>query len=65
MDAIRALLNAVRDDGRAFFTPTVYQGVPAIRAAFSNWLTEREDVEIAWTALNEILAKMNFHFITN
>jgi glutamate/tyrosine decarboxylase-like PLP-dependent enzyme len=65
VDAIRALLNAVRDDGRAFFTPTVYQGVPAIRAAFSNWLTQKEDVEIAWTALNEILAKMNFHFITN
>jgi glutamate/tyrosine decarboxylase-like PLP-dependent enzyme len=65
VDAIRALLNAVRDDGRAFFTPTVYQGVPAIRAAFSNWLTQKEDVEIAWEALTEIADKMNFHFVTN
>ncbi|MBS1506670.1 MAG: aspartate aminotransferase family protein [Bacteroidetes bacterium] len=64
-DAIRALLNAVRDDGRAFFTPTVYQGIPAIRAAFSNWMTQKEDVEIAWTALTEIADKMNFHFVTN
>ncbi|MFI9720023.1 pyridoxal phosphate-dependent decarboxylase family protein [Streptomyces sp. NPDC052396] len=28
-----------------FFTPTVYAGVPALRAAFSNWRTTPEDVE--------------------
>jgi glutamate/tyrosine decarboxylase-like PLP-dependent enzyme len=61
-ESIRVFLNAVRDDGRAFFTPTVYQGIPAIRAAFSNWLTEKKDVEIAWTALNEVLAKNEFSF---
>jgi len=61
-ESIRTFLNAVRDDGRAFFTPTVYQGIPAIRAAFSNWLTEKKDVEIAWTALNEVLAKNEFSF---
>jgi glutamate/tyrosine decarboxylase-like PLP-dependent enzyme len=61
-EAIRTFLNAVRDDGRAFFTPTVYRGIPAIRAAFSNWLTEKKDVEIAWTALNEVLAKNEFSF---
>src|SRR5258706_558815 len=64
-ESIRSFLNAVRDDGRAFFTPTVYQSTPAIRAAFSNWLTQEKDVEIAWEALNEVLAKMNFHFVTN
>jgi glutamate/tyrosine decarboxylase-like PLP-dependent enzyme len=61
-ESIRAFLNAVRDDGRAFFTPTIYQGVPAIRAAFSNWLTAGKDVDIAWTALNEVLAKNEFSF---
>jgi len=61
-ESIRSFLNAVRDDGRAFFTPTVYQGTPAIRAAFSNWLTEKKDVEIAWTALNEVLTKNEFSF---
>ncbi len=57
MDEVRSFLNLVRDDGRAFFTPTMYNGVPGIRAAFSNWLTETRDVEIAWQALNEVLEK--------
>ncbi len=56
-DEVRSFLNLVRDDGRAFFTPTVYNEVPGIRAAFSNWLTEESDVEIAWVALNEVLEK--------
>jgi glutamate/tyrosine decarboxylase-like PLP-dependent enzyme len=56
-DQIRAFLNSVRDDGRAFFTPTFYNGLPGIRAAFSNWLTEEEDVAIAWQALNEVFEK--------
>src|SRR5579859_86641 len=59
---IRLFLQAVRDDGRTFFTPTVYQGIPAIRAAFSNWLTEKKDVEIAWTALRDVLTKNEFSF---
>jgi glutamate/tyrosine decarboxylase-like PLP-dependent enzyme len=53
-DDTRAFLNAVRDDGRAYFTPTVYKGVPAIRAAVSNWLTGDEDVEITYKALVEV-----------
>jgi hypothetical protein len=32
-------------------TPTTYMGVPAIRAAFSNWRTGEKDVEIAWNAM--------------
>jgi len=35
-------------------TQTVYQGVPGIRAAFSNWRTQAEDVEMAWAALCEV-----------
>ncbi|MEU8140445.1 pyridoxal-dependent decarboxylase [Nonomuraea sp. NPDC048901] len=30
--------------GEAFFTPTVLDGVPALRAAFTNWLTTESDV---------------------
>jgi len=56
-ETVRSFLNAVRDDGRAFFTPTVYQGVPAIRAAFSNWLTEKKDVGIAWQAITSVYEK--------
>jgi glutamate/tyrosine decarboxylase-like PLP-dependent enzyme len=57
-DNIRTFLDAVRDDGRAFFTPTVYKGTPAIRAAVSNWLTENTDIEIAFRALKEVHHKL-------
>ncbi|MBB2944256.1 glutamate/tyrosine decarboxylase-like PLP-dependent enzyme [Actinoplanes lutulentus] len=38
-------VQAIAESGEAFLTPTVYRGVPALRAAFSNWRTSREDVE--------------------
>ncbi|MFZ1398332.1 MAG: pyridoxal-dependent decarboxylase [Candidatus Promineifilaceae bacterium] len=52
---IQAFLAKVRDDGRVYLTQTVYQGQPAIRAAFSNWQTEQRDVEICWQALCELV----------
>ncbi len=45
------LIAAVRDGGAAFVTPTVLHGTPAIRAAFSNWRTADQDLEIIWGAL--------------
>jgi glutamate/tyrosine decarboxylase-like PLP-dependent enzyme len=45
-EATKALLAKIRDDGRAFFTPTIYKGIPAIRAALSNWQTMDHDIEI-------------------
>jgi glutamate/tyrosine decarboxylase-like PLP-dependent enzyme len=42
---------AVRDGGRALVTPTVLWGTPAIRAAFSNWRTTADDLDIVWSAL--------------
>ena len=54
-DTIRAYLARLRDDGRVFLTPTVFKGIPAIRAAISNWRTLPEDVEIAWQAMVECL----------
>lgn len=51
-DDIKVFLAQVRDDGRAFFTPTVYNGVPAIRAALSNWLTQEHDIDITIEVLN-------------
>jgi hypothetical protein len=37
-------------------TPTNYLGTPGIRAAFSNWRTEEEDVEIGWEAMLACIA---------
>ena len=50
---VQQFLSRLRDDGRVYLTPTQYKGTPAIRAAFSNWQTEMEDVEICWQALQE------------
>ena len=51
---IQAFLRRVRDDGKVFFTPTVYQGIPAIRAAVSNWQTTEEDMDIAFEVIMRI-----------
>jgi glutamate/tyrosine decarboxylase-like PLP-dependent enzyme len=54
MDEVRSFLSAVRDDGRVFFTPTLYKGTPGIRAAISNWQTELADVELGFDALKRV-----------
>ncbi len=52
---IQRFLNAVRDQGKVFFTPTAYKGTPAIRAAVSNWQTGLGDMEIAFNEINKAL----------
>ncbi len=56
-ESVRKFLNAVRDDGKVFFTATQYKGMPAIRAAISNWLTKKNDIDIAFEVLNRIKAQ--------
>jgi glutamate/tyrosine decarboxylase-like PLP-dependent enzyme len=56
-ERIQRFLAAVRDDGRVFFTPTIYKGVPGIRAAISNWQTENADIDLALQVLKEIYLK--------
>ena len=53
LENIQQFLNLVNEDGRAFFTQTIYKGTPGIRAAISNWRTEEKDIEIAWEVLNK------------
>lgn len=50
-----AFLARLRDDGQVFLTPTVYGGTPGIRAAFSNWRTTTDDVEVVWAAMEDAL----------
>jgi glutamate/tyrosine decarboxylase-like PLP-dependent enzyme len=58
-ETIQEYLKAIRDDGRVFFTPTVYKGIPAIRAAISNWQTENSDMDVAYSALTEVWEKFS------
>jgi glutamate/tyrosine decarboxylase-like PLP-dependent enzyme len=57
-DDIKVFLAAVRDDEQVFFTPTVYNGIPAIRAAISNWQTSLEDVDKAFEVLMKVYQKL-------
>jgi glutamate/tyrosine decarboxylase-like PLP-dependent enzyme len=57
VESIKMFLDAVRDDGRVFFTPTIYKGVPAIRAAISNWLTTHQDIELAFRVISGLNKK--------
>jgi glutamate/tyrosine decarboxylase-like PLP-dependent enzyme len=57
-DEIQQFLKAVRDDGRVFFTPTVYNGTPSIRAAISNWQTTTTDLDLAFSVLTEVWEKI-------
>jgi glutamate/tyrosine decarboxylase-like PLP-dependent enzyme len=43
VDKIVEKLNA---RGKAFMTPTLYKGIPSLRAAFVNWRTREEDIEL-------------------
>jgi glutamate/tyrosine decarboxylase-like PLP-dependent enzyme len=52
-EGIQRFLDHIRDEGRAYFTPTIYKGRPAIRAAVSNWLTSQADVIIAFKELTD------------
>jgi glutamate/tyrosine decarboxylase-like PLP-dependent enzyme len=54
MSYVRNFLDRVRDDGRVFFTPTLYKGTPGIRAAVSNWLTSENDINIAIETLDQL-----------
>lgn len=48
---IRQYLDLVKQDGRLFLTPTVYQNQPAMRISITNWRTTKADIDIAWDGL--------------
>ncbi|WP_226382931.1 pyridoxal phosphate-dependent decarboxylase family protein [Burkholderia mayonis] len=48
---VNAYMRAVRDLGDAFITTTVYAGTWGLRAAFSNWRTDEDDVDRVFRSL--------------
>ncbi|WP_328477352.1 pyridoxal-dependent decarboxylase [Actinoplanes sp. NBC_00393] len=46
----------IADVGETFLTPTVYQGEPALRAAFSNWRTTGDDEDRIVEAIRSCVA---------
>ncbi|MDI3319185.1 pyridoxal phosphate-dependent decarboxylase family protein [Pinibacter soli] len=58
-EKIAAVLAELNKRGKVFMTPTMYKGMSCIRAAFVNWRTTREDVDIAIVELNEVFDLLN------
>lgn len=52
---VQAYVSAVRDRGDVFLSPTVYAGTWGLRAAFSNWRTQENDVERTFASLRAAL----------
>lgn len=46
-------LEALKEDGRVLLTPTFFAGTPAIRAAFVNWSTSKQDIPLILTTLEQ------------
>jgi glutamate/tyrosine decarboxylase-like PLP-dependent enzyme len=53
-ERIQQFLHAIMLDGRIFFTPTIYKGIPAIRAAISNWQTTSSDIRLTVEVLESV-----------
>ncbi|UPK72415.1 pyridoxal phosphate-dependent decarboxylase family protein [Chitinophaga filiformis] len=56
--ATDVLIKALDDSGKVMMTPTVYQGVPAIRAAFVNWRTTENDLALVWKEMKQQTAAL-------
>jgi len=55
----KLFLDAINKDGRVFLSPGMWQGVNCIRAAFSNWQTSTQDIDIAMECLREVASKLD------
>ena len=58
METVQKYLDMIRDDGRTYLTPTIYNGTPGIRSAISNWQTQENDIDLAFKAMEEVLEKL-------
>jgi glutamate/tyrosine decarboxylase-like PLP-dependent enzyme len=51
----RAACRRIQEGGRAFVTPTLWDGKAGIRAAFDHWATGPEDIAVLETAVMEAM----------
>lgn len=53
-EKITAYLHALQADGSVFLTPTVFQGIHAVRVSITNWRTSSADMERAWEGMQRV-----------
>ena len=56
--ALQKYQKALQRSGAVFLTPTIYQGIPALRASITNWRTAPADLELAWAAMRELAGEV-------
>ncbi|RAJ08906.1 glutamate/tyrosine decarboxylase-like PLP-dependent enzyme [Chitinophaga skermanii] len=54
---VKIFLQTLNKEGKVFITATEFAGKPAMRAAFVNWRTTQQDLDIVMHALHEVYAK--------
>ncbi len=52
-ERVKQILDQLNNNARVFFTPTLYKGIYCLRAAFVNWRTTEEDINIAIEELKQ------------
>ncbi|MBY0245678.1 MAG: aspartate aminotransferase family protein [Sphingobacteriaceae bacterium] len=57
-EKVNTYLTRLNDTGKVFMTPTIYNGQKGIRAAFVNWRTTKNDIEIATKLMIEIINEL-------
>jgi glutamate/tyrosine decarboxylase-like PLP-dependent enzyme len=53
-EILESTLAKLNKNAKVFITPTVYNGVPCLRAAFVNWRTQEKDIAIAIKELQDL-----------
>ncbi len=59
LEKIQRYLTALQTGGQVFLTPTVYKGVPAVRASVTNWRTTDQDMTTAWQAIEQAADRLH------
>jgi glutamate/tyrosine decarboxylase-like PLP-dependent enzyme len=55
---VQTFLTALNATGKVFMTPTVYGGRKGIRAAFVNWRTQKNDVDLVFELMKTIFKEI-------
>ncbi|GAB2922446.1 pyridoxal-dependent decarboxylase [Rheinheimera baltica] len=54
------ILKRINETGQVFMTPGVWLGQKGIRAAFSNWRTSQQDIDIIIAVLQQVMAQATY-----
>ncbi|PKF74708.1 pyridoxal phosphate-dependent decarboxylase family protein [Chryseobacterium sp. PMSZPI] len=57
-DEVGRFLETLNDTGKVFMTPTFYNGHSGIRAAFVNWMTGENDIQLIFETMNEVITQL-------